>query len=70
MRSLCPRAAGVEVGAGKASAYRDSALDLSQKVKTERDSLSHVQLFVTPQTVACQVPLSMMFSKQEYWGVL
>ena len=32
--------------------------------------LSHfspVQLFVTPRTVACQVSLSMGFSKQEYW---
>ena len=32
--------------------------------------LSHVQLFVTPATVACQVPLSMGFSRQEYWSVL
>ena len=26
------------------------------------------QLFVTPWTVACQVPLSTGFSKQEYWS--
>ena len=32
--------------------------------------LSHVQLFVTPWTVAHQVPLSMEFSKQEYWSGL
>ena len=32
--------------------------------------LSHVQLFVTPWTVACQVPLSMGFSRQEYWSGL
>ena len=57
-------------GDRKASAYRDSALDLSQKVKTERDSLSHDQFFVTPQTVACQVPLSTDFSRQEYWSGL
>ena len=25
------------------------------------------QLFVTPGTVACQTPLSMEFSRQEYW---
>ena len=31
---------------------------------------SHVQLFVTPQTVACQAPLSMGFSRQENWSVL
>ena len=30
--------------------------------------LSHVQLFVTPWTVACQAPLSMEFSRQEYWS--
>ena len=28
--------------------------------------LSHVQLFVTPWTVACQAPLSMELSRQEY----
>ena len=30
--------------------------------------LSHVQLFVTPLTVACQAPPSMGFSRQEYWS--
>ena len=30
-------------------------------------SLSHVQLFATPWTVAYQAPLSMGFSRQEYW---
>ena len=33
-------------------------------------SLHHVQLFVTPWTVACQAPLSMGFSRQEYWSGL
>ena len=33
-------------------------------------SLSHVQLFATPWTVACQTPLSMGFSKPEYWSGL
>ena len=32
--------------------------------------LSHVQLFVTPLTVAHQAPLSMEFSRQEYWNEL
>ena len=32
--------------------------------------LSHVQLFVTPWIVACQTPLSMAFSRQEYWSGL
>ena len=32
--------------------------------------LSCVQLFVTPLFVACQAPLSMGFSRQEYWSGL
>ena len=32
--------------------------------------LSHVQLFVIPWTVACQVPLSIEFSSQQYWSGL
>ena len=31
-------------------------------------SLSHVRLFSTPWTVACQAPLSKGFSRQEYWS--
>ena len=30
--------------------------------------LSHIQLFATPCTVACQAPLSMGFYRQEYWN--
>ena len=34
-------------------------------------SLSHVWLFATPWSAACQTPLSMGFSRQEYWsGIL
>ena len=29
---------------------------------------SHIQLFATPWTVAHQAPLSMGFSRQEYWS--
>ena len=32
--------------------------------------LSHVRLFATPWTAACQAPLSMGFSRQEYWSEL
>ena len=32
------------------------------------ESLSHVRLFATPQTVAPQAPLSMGFPRQEYWS--
>ena len=31
---------------------------------------NHVWLFTTPCTVACQAPLSMEFSRQEYWSEL
>ena len=31
-------------------------------------SLSHVPLFATSQTVAHQAPLSMGFSRQDYWS--
>ena len=37
---------------------------------THAQLLSHVQLFVTPWTVALQASLSMGFSKQEYWSGL
>ena len=33
-------------------------------------SFSHVQLSVTPWTVACQAPLFMGFSRQEQWRSL
>ena len=32
--------------------------------------LSHVRLFGTPWAVAHQAPLSMEFSRQEYWSLL
>ena len=33
-------------------------------------SLSHARLFATPWTAAYQAPLSMGFSRQEYWSGL
>ena len=33
-------------------------------------SLSHVQLFMTPRTVPCQAPPSMGSSRQEHWSGL
>ena len=30
----------------------------------------HVRLFATPWTVTCQAPLSVEFSRQEYWSEL
>ena len=42
--------------------YEDLLLLLSR--------FSHVRVFVTLWTVTCQVPLSMGFSRQEYWNGL
>ena len=36
----------------------------------KRESLSCVQLFVTPWTITCQAPLSMEFYRKEYWSGL
>ena len=33
-------------------------------------SLSHVRLYAAPWTVALQAPLSIEFSRQEYWSGL
>ena len=38
------------------------------KLKAKVKSLSRVRLFVTPWTVGHQAPLSMGFSRQEYWS--
>ena len=38
--------------------------------KDKAKSLSRVQLFVTPWTVAHQTPQSTEFSRQEYWSGL
>ena len=38
--------------------------------ESEVKSLGCVRLFVTPWTVAHQAPLSMRFSRQEYWSGL
>ena len=40
------------------------------KDKKKVKSLSHVQLFVIPWTVAYNAPLSMGFSRKEYWSGL
>ena len=56
--------------------FRRSAFD-NKETETQKDksryvcySLSCVQLSATPWTVACQAPLSMKFSRQEYWNGL
>ena len=49
------------------SAGEESACNVGEK---EVKSLSRVQLFATPWTVAHQAPPSMEFSRQEYWSGL
>ena len=39
-------------------------------MKVKVKSLSHVRLFLTPWTAAYRAPLSMGFSRQEYWSGL
>ena len=39
-------------------------------LKVKVKSISHVQLFAIPWTVAYQAPLSMGLSRQEYWSKL
>ena len=46
----------------------ESGHEVCMKVKVK--SLSHVQLFATPWTVAYEVPPSKEFSRQEYWNGL
>jgi len=41
---------------------------LRQKLRVRAQLLSRVRLFVTIGTVARQAPLSMGFSRQEYWS--
>ena len=43
-------------------------IHMCMKVKVK--SLTRVRLFATPWTVAYQAPLSMRFSRQEYWSGL
>ena len=43
---------------------------LCARARVHRHTLSHVHLLAFPWTVACQAPLSMEFSKQEYWSGL
>ena len=44
--------------------------DLIRDAPTHAQSLSHLQLLVTPWTVARLAPLSMGFSRQESWSGL
>ena len=59
----------------KKNKTQNKVIDLSKykyiinqsKCRMHAELLSHVQLVAAPQTVACQAPPSMEFSRQEYW---
>ena len=48
----------------------DKSLPMYNMKWSEVKSLSRVWLFVTPWTIAYKAPLSMEFSRQEYWSGL
>ena len=55
------------------SLFSDTRIEDWLQVKlseSEVKSLSHVQLFAAPWTIAYQGPLSTGFSRQEYWSGL
>ena len=54
----------------KLAFYNPPNRDWNRQKWSEVKSLSHVQLFATPWTVAHQAPASMVFSRQEYWNGL
>ena len=54
-------------GAGKSSS---NISHLKEGKERKVKSLSRVQLFASPRTVAYQAPPSMGFSRQEYWSGL
>ena len=53
---------------GKKTGVGCTSFSTAWKWKVKVKSLSHVQLFATPWTAAHQAPLSMGFSRQEYWS--
>ena len=50
--------------------YLPSDLLFRSYAHMHAQSLRHIRLFATPLTVAHQAPLSMEFSRQEYWNGL
>ena len=54
------------VESGRASEVIERTIGCVHPREVVVQSLSHVQLFVTPWTVARQAPLSMAFPRQEY----
>ena len=68
----------ISVSDSSLSAYRNAnefsvliffflSCNFPQLVQEEEMMLSRIRLFGTPRAVACQAPLSMGFTRQEYW---
>ena len=57
-------------GKGKGLDHTHSGCCWYSSVHAWLSCFNHVPLFVTSQTVACQAPLSMGFSRQEHWSGL
>ena len=55
---------------GKESAFNAGAMGDADLIPGPGQSLSRVQFFVAPRTVAYQAPLPMGFPRQEYWSGL
>ena len=68
LKDELPRSVGAQYATGDQWKNNSRKNEESEKVKVK--SLNRVQLFATPWTVACQAPLSMGFSRQEYWSGL
>ena len=63
------RFTGLEPGS-MLCAFRSSQVPYMEEKKVKVKSRSRVPLFAIPWTVAYQVPVSMEFSRQEYWSGL
>ena len=61
---------GVKYWIIKGDTHKSVSHPVSSFTNNFKDALDHVQLFTIPRTVACQAPLSMGLSKQEYWSGL
>ena len=54
----------LDVGSARQTLSKDFGLSVCMRAQLT----SHVQLFAIPWTVVFQTPLSMKFSRQEYWS--
>ena len=65
-----PRRRGDEPGYIKVLQQRAGSLNIKRLLLIKENQISQFMGLMTPWTVASQVPLSMDFSRQEYWNRL